>query len=88
MDITINPAVVGLISSVITEVFKYIPFLRQNALTQAITAIVITGVVAFFANNMVFSLDNVVASLVFALVSYKTLIQPIATTTAMRTQSD
>jgi len=80
-----NPAIIGLAASVITEVFKFIPILRTNALTSAITAIVVLLGLSFAVNQTV-TFDGFVVSLVFALTSYKAIVQPVATTMGLSTQ--
>lgn len=85
---TTDIALVGLASSVVTELFKFIPFLRKNGLTQALTAIVVVVVASFISNGYTFSFDNFVKVLVTALVSYKAVIEPLASTMDTSSQRD
>lgn len=85
-DLTLSAATAGLVASIITEIFKFIPALRANSVVTAIVTIIVTGVAAFLTNGLVFNLENVIAALVFALVSYRTIVQPIATTAGLSTQ--
>lgn len=80
-------ALLGFISSVLTEVFKFFPYLRVNATVQAITAIVVAAVVSFVANGYTFSLTNVIATIGFALASYKALVEPVASDMGLSTQA-
>lgn len=83
MDITLTPVVLGAVSSVVTEIFKYVPFLNKTPLTRAITAIVVVIVAVFVSGAVSFTdwqsfLVVFSQSLVFALASYKTIVQPVS----------
>jgi hypothetical protein len=80
-----DPAIIGAATSVITELLMFIPLLRRNSLTAAITAIVVLTATSFIVSGKV-TIDNFALSLVFALTSYKAVIQPVMTTINSPTQ--
>jgi hypothetical protein len=86
MNIVLSTAVTGLVSSVISEIFKFIPALRKNELVSTIVAIIVVAIAAFVSNGMTWSIDNAIAVLVFSLVSYKTVVQPLAQSVNSPTQ--
>ena len=83
--ITPSTAVLGLLVSIITEALKYIPVLSYNALTKALTAIVVLAV-GVFVTTGTFDFTTFVGALVFALTSYTAIVQPVAKVTGLRTQ--
>ena len=85
MNIT-NAILAGFVSSVVSEVFKFIPFIRDNTIARAVTIIVVTLVASFVAEGK-FNLEGFVAAAVVALTSYRTIVQPIATATGSATQA-
>jgi hypothetical protein len=68
----------GFVSSIVAEIFKLVPALRQNALTSALTAIVVTCIAAWVENGLVWSWVNFFACLGFACVSYLAVVQPVS----------
>ena len=78
MNLTLSAAVTGLVSSIISEVFKLIPVLRANELTTALVAIVVVAVASWIENGLTWSWANFFACLAFALVTYKSFVQPAA----------
>ena len=77
---------IGFVSAFVTEVLKFVPFLRQNAITQAITAIVVIAVTTFFTTKD-FSATGLITSVVAALGSYKAIVQPVAASAGFTSQS-
>lgn len=76
---------VGFGGSVVTEILKYIPALNKNELTRALTAIVVIGLSSFLFNGG-WSWTSFANSLVAALVSYKAVVQPVASVSGLKTQ--
>ncbi len=82
-------ALIGLSSSIITEAFKFVPFLRANALVQAITSIVVVfgvSLLSAYTTKTALTVDSFITSLVFALTSYKLLVEPTAATVSSKSQ--
>jgi hypothetical protein len=84
----INPsdAVLGLCASIVTEIIKYVPFVRNNALASSIVAIIVVAVGTFVSSG-VFTWPTFLNSLASAFLSYKIIVQPIARDVGMRTQA-
>lgn len=77
MDISLGVVATGVISSGLTELFKFVPFLSKNSLTKALTAIVVVAVVSFVTNGLTWSLENAIGTLVFSFGTYKAFIEPV-----------
>lgn len=75
----------GFVSSVVTEIFKLVPFIRDNNIAKAVTVIVVTLVSSFVAEGK-FTLEGFVAASIVALTSYRTIVQPVAASTGLRSQ--
>ncbi len=82
---TPEAAIIGAVTSIVTELLKYVPFLNKNSLTRSLTSIVLL-VIGNFVVAGKFSLEVFLQSLVFALTTYKLIVQPVADTTGMKTQ--
>lgn len=80
-----NVAILGFASSVITELFMFVPFLRKNSLTAAITAIIVLLALSYFSAGKL-TIDGFAMALVFALTSYKAIVQPFTKTVGLVTQ--
>ena len=80
----LDPIIIGLLSSVATELFKFFPFLGKNELTRAITAIAITVLGTYLLGNGITDFPTAITS---ALVSYKVIVQPLAKSSGIKTQS-
>ncbi len=78
-------ALLGLGASIITELFKYVPFLNKTALSRALTAIAVLSVGVLITNGE-WSWTSFANGLVFALTSYKAIVQPTASTIGLATQ--
>lgn len=76
---------VGVLSSLVAEVLKFIPWLRVNEITVAATAIVVNCIGAyFFTVGDSYSFAQVFIS---SLVTYKALIQPTMTHLGSKSQA-
>lgn len=82
-----NPDVIaiGTFGSIVTEIFKYVPFLNTSNLTRSLTAIVVILIGTVLTTGK-FDISTFVQSLIVALVAYKSLIQPVAGAAGLRTQ--
>ena len=78
-------AVLGLLTSIIAELLKLIPWLNKNAITSSLTAIIVLAIGTVVATGT-FDFTTFIGGLVFALTSYKAIIQPIATVAGSPTQ--
>lgn len=78
-------AIIGIASSIVAEIFKFIPALRKNGLVASITTIVILLAISYFSTGTL-TFDGFVLSLVFALTTYKAVVQPVAVATGSPTQ--
>jgi putative flippase GtrA len=83
--ITPSTVLVGFLGSVVAEILKLIPALNKNAITSSIVAIVVVAVGTYLANGS-FTFDNFASSLVFALTSYKAIVQPVSQAVSSPTQ--
>lgn len=91
MEISLTPVVIGAISSVVTEIFKFVPFLNSNETTRAITSVVVVVIGVFISIGFSFStwpefFSTLFQSIVYALASYKVIVQPVATNVGVSTQ--
>ena len=67
---------IGIAGALVSEALKFIPILRQNSITKALTAIVVTLVIALFTSRT-FSFEGFVAALIVALTTYTAVLQPV-----------
>lgn len=90
-EITLAPAIIGAVSSVVTEILKFIPFLNRNNVTKSLTTIVVIIVAVFISEGgniadwhqagVVF-----VQAVVYAFTAYKMIVQPVAKESGSKTQ--
>ncbi len=90
-EFTLAPAVIGAVSSVVTEILKYVPFLNKNNVTKSLTTIVVIIVAVFISEGGKVSdwnqAGNIFAqAVVYALTTYKMLVQPITKEAGLQTQ--
>ena len=78
-------AIIGTVTSIITEFAKYIPFINTNSFTRSLTAIVLL-IIGSFITAGGFTWEKFLESVVFSLTAYKVVVQPTADATAMKTQ--
>lgn len=83
--ITPSTAILGLLTSIVAEILKLFPALNKNSVTGSITAIVVLAVGTVIATGK-FDLETFIGGLVFALTSYKAVVQPLATSVNSPTQ--
>ena len=81
-----NQIIAGFVASIVTEIFKFVPQLRANAITTAITAIVVTLVASYIAAGT-FTFEGFVAAAVVALTTYTTVVQPVAKVAGLSSQA-
>lgn len=74
---TPSDAVLGLCASIVTELFKLIPALRVNALVSSLVAIIVVALGTLVAGGQ-FTWLSFLNSLAAAFVSYKVIVQPVA----------
>lgn len=86
MDLSLSVAVVGLASSVLTELLKLFPFLKQNELMASVTAIVVTAIATYFSTAGDFTWPHFASVLLFAFLNYKIIVQPVAKALVSPTQ--
>lgn len=91
MEISLTPAVIGIVSSILTEILKLIPWLNKNNLIKSITTIVVIVIAVFISyggNITDWKQASVIffQAVVYALTSYKMIVQPIAKESGMNTQ--
>lgn len=86
MDFTLTTYAWGLASSVVTEIFKFVPFLNKNNLTRSVTAIIVVAVAAWIQSGSLWSWDVIIPTLGFAFLNYKMVVQPLAKVTNIATQ--
>jgi len=78
--ITITTALLGIMSSIFTEVLKVFPKIKNNEILTSLTAIIVVGVVAFFSNGSILTFESFIEILATAFVSYKLIVQPTINT--------
>lgn len=89
MDITLAPYFIGLASSALTELLKLIPALNSSTIVRALTAIVVMIAVTLFSmgfNLVAFDWAVFGQVVIWALVNYKMIVQPVAITVSSPTQ--
>lgn len=80
-----------MISSVVTELLKYIPFLNKNNITKSLTTMVVIVIAVLISEGGKIA-DWHQAGIVFfqavvyAFTSYKMIVQPMAKSVEMKTQ--
>ncbi len=85
MFINQDTVIVGAVGSVLTELFKLFPFIRENVVFRTAVTIIVL-VVGNLITEGKFNWESLVGSLIIALTTYRTLIQPIAQSTGLRSQ--
>ncbi len=80
-----NQIIAGVVASIVTEIFKFVPVLRANSITAALTAIVVTLVASYIAAGS-FTFTGFIAASVVALTTYSTVVQPVAVSIGLRSQ--
>lgn len=90
-EISLAPAIIGAVSSVVTELLKLIPFLSKNNVTKSLTTIVVIIVAVFISEGgkitdwkqagVIFA-----QAIVYAFTTYKMIVQPVAKETGSKTQ--
>ncbi len=83
--ITPSLVVVGMLSSIVTELLKLIPILRTNSMTKAGTAIVVVAIGVYIQSGDI-SFDGLMGALAFSLITYKAIVQPITVTLDSKSQ--
>lgn len=89
IEITLSVFVIGLMSSFLTEVLKFIPLLRKNALSKSLTAIVVVALGTLYSVGFDVSAWNwsiFVSVLMFSFLNYRIIVKPITTTMSLKTQ--
>ncbi len=81
-----NPVETGVASSFITELLKFIPFLRSSTIIQAVLSIVVTCIVTLVSKGD-FSFNGIVLALIVSLTTYKTLTEPLADAVGSKSQA-
>lgn len=81
----LDPIVIGLLASVVTEVCKLFPKVAENILLKSgvAIAVMIVGTYLFVPDVTLSAFGQVV---LFAFASYKLLVQPIAVSAQLKTQ--
>lgn len=79
MDFSVSAALVGLGASVLTELLKFFPVLNKSDWTKSGTALVVVFILALASNAGTWSWSYFVSLLVFALLNYKMIVQPVST---------
>lgn len=80
----LDPIQVGFLSSLVAEILKFVPVLRTNDLTVALTAIVVDILGAFFLTGG--SMASLPMIILASFASYKLLIQPLASSVSSPSQ--
>lgn len=89
MDIQLSAYIIGLLSSVVTEVFKFFPALSSNEVTKVVTAVVVMAVGTLFSigfNVTAWDWNLFGQVMIWSFVNYKMIVQPMAKTTGLVTQ--
>lgn len=68
---------IGFISSIISYIFNLFPKLGNSGFSRALVAIIITTILSYVYNSE-FTFESVITSLVYALTTYKMILQPIS----------
>lgn len=81
-----SDALLGLCASIITEILKIVPALRTNTLVTSIVAIVVVALGTLVTSGQ-FTWVSFLNSLAAAFLSYKIVVQPVATASGIKTQN-
>ena len=88
MEITLTAAIVGLGVSILTEIVKFFPAIKESDTLKSLVAIIIIAVLAFLTNNMEWSWASFYVVMGFAYLNYKMLVQPVAKALHLPTQQE
>lgn len=81
-----SDAVLGICASVVTEILKFVPQIRQSAVLTGLTTVIVVAVGVFIANGQ-FSWTSFFNALVFSFASYKVAVQPVAGAMGLKSQN-
>ena len=76
---------IGFLSALITELIKFFPFIGKNKAVNSAVAIVLCAIGVFFFTGK-FTFEAFVESVLYALGSYKMLVQPTFQLAGSKTQ--
>ncbi len=89
IEITLSIFTIGLMSSILTELFKLIPILSENQLRKALTAITVVVFGTLYAlefNVAAWDWSLFINVLIYSFLNYRIIIKPIAKTVGLKTQ--
>lgn len=87
MDISLAPAVVGVLSAIVAELLKLFPALRSSPLASSATALVVMIVGTYLSLGYGWDWTTFGQVVLYSFASYKILVQPVATSAGSRTQA-
>lgn len=76
MEIILSTYIIGLLTSVFTEIVKFIPKIGQNEFIKSLTAVILVALGAFLTIG--FTWSNFFWVMLFAFGNYKMIVQPVA----------
>lgn len=77
---------IGFLSSLITELFKFFPFVGKSDLGKSITALIVIALATFLTVG--FSATNFFSVMLYAFLNYKMILQPISKGLSSPTQDE
>ncbi len=80
-----NSILVGTLSSVATEILKFIPFLRSNEITIAVTNIVVVAI-GVVASTGTLTVTSFVSALGVSIATYLAAVKPVSGNLGLRSQ--
>jgi len=89
MEILLPAYLIGLMASAVTELLKLFPLLNKNDITKVFTTVVVMAAgtlwhLGFDVSAWDWNLFGQVV--IWSFVNYKMIVQPVATTTGLKTQ--
>lgn len=83
MDIVLNASLLGLCASVLTEIAKYFPLVRNNEMVKSLVAILMVAGVAYVSGGYALTFQSFALVMAFAFLNYKIIVQPVAGTLSL-----
>lgn len=80
-----NSIVAGIASSIVTEILKFIPFLRSNDITIAIVNILVVAI-ATYATSGTITFTSFLTALAVSITTYLAAVKPVSVTAGFSSQ--
>lgn len=71
-------AQIGVISSIVIELAKFIPAIKNNKIVVAVTSLLVTALFVLFTSGVELSLESMFFAFGTAFLTYRSVIKPVA----------